>query len=152
MALNSKTTLKIIDLIGEGPIKGIQGREGVYLNETSSVDKSVQRSDFEQRKGALKQVRLSDSKTTSALQNVGEDVGKSYEETTNAKGEVDTEDYGAGQVIQTVTDLEADLSPSTESSFILNGKDFSMSSFLIFALPFTTLAPSMMSLTFVFID
>jgi len=108
MALNSKTTLKIIDLIGEGPIEGIQGRQGVYLNETSSVDKSVQRSDFEQRKGALKQERLSDSKTTSALQNVGEDVGRSYEETTNEEGEVDTKNYGAGQVIQTVTDLEAD--------------------------------------------
>lgn len=108
MALNSKTTLKIIDLIGEGPIEGIQGRQGVYLNETSLVDKSVQRSDFEQRKGALKQERLSDSKTTPTLQNVGEDVGKSYEETTNAKGLVDTKDYGAGRVIQTVTDLEAD--------------------------------------------
>ena len=108
MALNSKTTLKIIDLIGEGPIKGIQGREGVYLNETSSVDKGVQRSDFEQRTGQLKQERLSGSKTTSALQNVGEDVGKSYSETTDAEGEVDGKDYGAGQVIQTVTDLEAE--------------------------------------------
>ena len=110
MALNSKTTLKIIDLIGEGPIKGIQGREGVYLNETSSVDKGVQRSDFERREGQLKQERLSDSKTTSALQNVGEDVGKSYSETTNEEGEVDSDskDYGAGQVIATVTDLEAE--------------------------------------------
>nr|BAR22985.1 phage tail protein [uncultured Mediterranean phage uvMED]BAR23021.1 phage tail protein [uncultured Mediterranean phage uvMED]BAR23122.1 phage tail protein [uncultured Mediterranean phage uvMED]BAR23275.1 phage tail protein [uncultured Mediterranean phage uvMED] len=112
MALNSKTTLKIIDLIGEGPIKGIQGREGVYLNETSSVDKGVQRSDFERRKGQLKQERLSDSKTTSILQNVGksagENVGKSYSETTNEEGDVDKKDYGAGQVIATVTDLEAE--------------------------------------------
>ena len=108
MALNSKTTLKIIDLIGEGPIKGIQGREGVYLNVTSSVDKGLQRSDFEQRTGQLKQERLTDSKTTSTLQNVGENVGKSYEETTNEEGDVDRKDYGAGQVIQRITDLETE--------------------------------------------
>ena len=108
MALNSKTTLKIIDLIGEGPIKGIQGRAGVYLNETSSVDKGVQRSDFEQRKGRLGQERLSDSKTTSTVQTVGIEVGKSYEETTDVNGEVEKIHYGAGQVIQTITDPDVE--------------------------------------------
>ena len=111
MALNSKTTIKTIDLICEGPIEGIQGREGVYLNETSAVDKDVQREDFEQRKGYLKQDTFEGEKTTVIPVQVGQLIGENFSEELNASGERvpgKDDNYGEGYVIQTVTDLEAD--------------------------------------------
>lgn len=108
MALNSKTTIKLIDLICEGPIEGIQGRKGVYLNETAAVDKDVQREDFEQRKGYLKQDPFEGEKTTVIPQSVNLRVGDNYSESINSDGERVDDDYGKGKVIQTVTDLEAD--------------------------------------------
>ena len=110
MALNSKTTIKLIDLICEGPIEGIQGRKGVYLNETAAVDKNVQREDFEQRKGYLKQDPFEGEKTTVIPQPVSLRVGDNYSEKINSDGERvrGSDDYGQGKVIQTVTDLEAD--------------------------------------------
>lgn len=110
MALNSKTTIKAIDLICEGPIEGIQGREGVYLNETSAVDKDVQREDFEQRRGYLKQDTLEGEGTTVIPVQVGGLIGENFAEEVNASGEriLGKDNYGEGYVIQTVTDLEAD--------------------------------------------
>tara|TARA_S200002703_G_scaffold157879_1_gene166843 strand:- start:2632 stop:6177 length:3546 start_codon:yes stop_codon:yes gene_type:complete len=110
MALNSKTTIKTIDLICEGPIEGIQGRAGVYLNETSAVDKEVQREDFEERKGHLKQETFEGERTTVIPQQVGELVGENFSEEIDANGErvSGKDNYGDGYVIRTVTDLEAD--------------------------------------------
>ena len=43
MALNSKTTLKIIDALCEGPIEGLvlagEAKKSVFLNETIVTDK-----------------------------------------------------------------------------------------------------------------
>ena len=108
MALNSKTTIKLIDLICEGPIEGIQGRKGVYLNETAAVDKDVQREDFEQRKGYLKQDLFEGEKTTVIPQPVRLQVGDNYSEEINSDGERvrGSDDYGQGNVIETVTDAD----------------------------------------------
>jgi predicted phage tail protein len=110
MALNSKTTIKLIDLICEGPIEGIQGRKGVYLNETAAVDKNVQREDFEQRRGHLGQDLFEGERAVVIPQPVNLRVGDNYSEKINSDGErVDgSDDYGEGKVIQTLTDLEAD--------------------------------------------
>lgn len=108
MSLNSKTTIKVIDLICEGPIEGIQGRESVFLNETPAPDKEVQKADFEQTRGFLNQKRLESEGSVVVPQVVGLQVGENYSETLNANDEVTDRDYGAGSVIQTITDLEAD--------------------------------------------
>ena len=56
MALNSETTIKVIDLLCEGPIQGlVRGRESVFLDETSAVDKEVGKTDFAFRKGTAGQ-------------------------------------------------------------------------------------------------
>ena len=110
MSLNSKTTIKVIDLICEGPIEGIQGRKGVFLNETPAPDKEVQKTDFEQTRGFLNQKRLENEGSVVVPQGLGlpEQVGRNYSETLNASNEVTDRDYGAGSVIRTITDLEAD--------------------------------------------
>ena len=110
MSLDSKTTIRTIDLICEGPIEGIQGRAGVFLNKTPAPDKGVEKADFEQRKGGRNQDRFKGEKTVSVRQVVGEDVGGEYSETLDENGEVqpDDTDYGEGYVIQTVTDLDVD--------------------------------------------
>lgn len=107
MSLNSKTTIKVIDLICEGPIEGIQGREGVYLNETSAVDKNVQREDFEQREGYVKQKLFEGENTTVIPKQVGLTIGENYSETLDENQVILERNYGEGQVIKTVTDLEA---------------------------------------------
>nr|BAR25060.1 phage-related protein tail component-like protein [uncultured Mediterranean phage uvMED] len=108
MSLNSKTTIKVIDLICEGPIEGIQGRKGVFLNETPAGDKKVQKEDFERRDGFRNQKRFEGETSIVTPQVVGLQVGDNYSETLNASNEVTDRDYGPGSVIQTVTDLEAD--------------------------------------------
>lgn len=110
MALNSKTTVKIIDLICEGPIEGVQGRKGVYLDETSAVDKEVQAENFEQRRGRLGQKALAEEKTIPVAIDVNADVGAEYSEELDADGNrvSGKDDYGTGYVIQQITDLEAD--------------------------------------------
>ena len=108
MALNSKTTIKLIDLICEGPIEGIQTRKGVFLNETVAVDKNVQREDFQERKGGLKQERLGGEDTVVIPQNVGVKVGDNYSEDLDSSGEVDKKNYNPGKVIQALTELDAD--------------------------------------------
>ena len=110
MSLDSKTTIRTIDLICEGPIEGIQGRAGVFLNETPAPDKGVEKADFEQRKGGRNQDRFKGEKTVSVRQVVGENVGGEYSETLDENGEVqpDDTDYGEGYVIQTITDLDVD--------------------------------------------
>ena len=107
MSLNSKTTVKIIDLIGEGPIEGVQGRSGVFLDEVTSIDKEVVAEDFEQKKGGLKQDKFEESNTTPIPQEVNEQVGKNYSETI-VNGEVTEKDYGEGYVIKRVENLTQD--------------------------------------------
>ena len=107
MSLNSKTTVKIIDLIGEGPIEGVQGRSGVFLDEVTSIDKEVVAEDFEQKKGGLKQDKFEESNTIPVPQEVNEQVGKNYNETI-VDGEVTEKDYGEGYVIKRVENLTQD--------------------------------------------
>tara|TARA_R100000315_G_C5234068_1_gene145219 strand:- start:554 stop:2656 length:2103 start_codon:yes stop_codon:yes gene_type:complete len=117
MALNSNSVIKIIDLICEGPIQGIDGNaKGVYLDETPIrsetgnflVDKDNVSFDFNlgtRGQGYLPQAK---AKTSNVI-NVGTEVGTSYTETTNQGGtQVKLRDYGAGSEIVQITDLETD--------------------------------------------
>jgi predicted phage tail protein len=116
MPLNSKTNLKLIDALCEGPIDGlVSGRNSVFLNETKvtreqqKVEEAVS---FATRRGVRKQGSfdesslLSDAQTT--IIDVNEQIGKNYSETLNANNRVKERDYGEGQVVREITDTDAD--------------------------------------------
>ena len=123
MPLNSKTNLKLIDAICEGPIEGLtHHRKAVYLNETRVTFEQIKpESDdegpavvIEQKKGTKDQGPFRKSSTftnsSTTIQPVNLQVGQNYSETVNAKNIVieGGRDYGAGQVIQEIQDSEAD--------------------------------------------
>jgi len=117
MALNSKTNLKLIDAICEGPIEGfVHHRKSVFLNETevtfdqlqqqavfiTKTDGTQDQSEFRRR------TVFSDAQTT--IEPVGLQVGENYSETYTQANLVkrNGRNYGAGQVIRDITDSEVD--------------------------------------------
>lgn len=117
MALNSKTTLKIIDALCEGPIEGlVEARKSVFLNETLITgkqfnDKTVQ---YETKPGVRSQGTFNAGSTfqdrQTTIVNVNEQLGSSYSETLNAEGTLrkGDPDYGTGQITRTITDVDVD--------------------------------------------
>lgn len=117
MGLNSNSVIKIVDLLCEGPIEGIDGNaKGVYLDETPIrsetgnflVDKD--NVSFDVNLGGRSQGYLPQAKgSTSNVINVNTEVGSSYTENLNPGGtEVKSRDYGAGNEIVQITDLQVD--------------------------------------------
>ncbi len=113
MAFNSKTNLRILDLIAEGPIEGIVGGlTGVYLDETRVTRGKFDVEDVagEFRTGGANQGKL----TTSFFRNskqiiaVNQQVGESYSEAVDAANRVTRRNYGEGQLVRTITDPEVD--------------------------------------------
>ncbi len=115
MALNSKTNLKIIDAICEGPIEGLaEHKKSVLLNETlitgrQFVDQTVV---FTERKGTQNQKRFDESSMLSDVQttivDVNEQLGNNYSEELNDNNQVVKRDYGTGQITRAINDSEAD--------------------------------------------
>jgi len=123
MALNSKTNLKIIDAICEGPIDGLaQEHKSVFLNETLVTLKQLQdRAEDEeplvsyaQKRGTGRQSGFNESSllsdVTTTIVPVNEQVGKNYSEEVNDSNEVieGGRNYGEGNVVRSITDSEAD--------------------------------------------
>ena len=117
MALNSNSVIKIVDLLCEGPIEGIEGgSKGVYLDESPLksetgnflIDKN--NVSFELNVGGRQQSYLPQAKgKTSNVVNVGKEVGSGYTENLNKGGtSVKSRDYGAGQQVIQITDLQVD--------------------------------------------
>jgi len=113
MALNSESSINLIDLLCEGPIDGIVGnRKGVFLDETPANKKSVGSSDFELRRGTERQTpielsdKFADSNTT--IISVDTQVGENYSETLDANNQVVEAKFGNGSVFQAVADTEVD--------------------------------------------
>lgn len=118
MPLNSKTNLKLIDAVCEGPIEGlVQYRKGVYLNETQvSFDQlNVERSVLIREKvGTKTQTRfeesslLRDAQTT--IESVNTQIGSNYSEELTEENLVKNNgrNYGEGQVIREISDTEVD--------------------------------------------
>ena len=112
MALNSISTIKIIDLLCEGPIEGIEGaKKGIFLDETpvqtGTVDNvSKEHFTYELRTGTENQDLLSDYQTGGAsnLVNFSEEIGSNYSETKNDKNEVTERNYGFGKTVKQITD------------------------------------------------
>lgn len=128
MALNSKTNLKLIDAICEGPIEGLvekprNKQKGLFLNETRTSkyqrtpedegrDKTTAPVYLKFRNGGRNQSNFSkDSGFYNAqtiVKDVNEQIGASYSEELTAQDLVKTRDYGEGQVIRDITDPEID--------------------------------------------
>ena len=113
MALNSESSINLIDLLCEGPIDGIVGgRKGVFLDETPANQKGVSSSDFAVRKGTASQTpialsdKFADSNTT--IIPVDTQVGENYSEEVDRNNEVVKAKFGNGSVFQTIADTEAD--------------------------------------------
>ena len=115
MALNSTSTIKILDLLCEGPIEGIVGKEkGVFIDETpikTGNSRNFPAGDisYDFRPGGRTQGRLGQaSGFTSTITDVNTEIGSNYSEVLDGNNEVTKRDYGQGQLIRQVTDEEAD--------------------------------------------
>ena len=128
MALNSRTNLKIIDAICEGPIDGLaEKHKSVFLNETLVTRKQLEDRDdgvpplvvYSDRDGTrgqpqFEETTLNGGDTTTSLNevtttiiSVNEQVGRNFSEEVNESNEVISRDYGEGNVVRSVTDSEA---------------------------------------------
>ena len=115
MALNSTSTIKIVDLLCEGTIQGIVGGDrGIFIDETplkSGNSFNFKRDDvsYDFRPGGRTQGRLGQANGfSSTVTDVNTEIGSNYTEVLNTDNEVKKRNYGAGQVIRQVTDEEAD--------------------------------------------
>tara|TARA_B100000900_G_scaffold403664_1_gene411028 strand:- start:7568 stop:11503 length:3936 start_codon:yes stop_codon:yes gene_type:complete len=119
MALNSKTNLKLIDAICEGPIEGLEQKErGLFLNETRVTRKQLDERESDPpavsltfKDGAANQDGFDESTllsdVTTTIIPVNEQVGKSFSEEVDDNNKVISRDYGQGTVIRSVNDSEA---------------------------------------------
>ena len=116
MALNSVTTIKVLDLLCEGPIGGVvNGLQGTYLNETA-IQNSDGTYNFKPEDiatasyiGAANQNStfwFNDG--TSQIVEVSQEIGENYSETLNTNNEVVNRDYGGGTVTRQITDPTVD--------------------------------------------
>ena len=126
MGLNSTSAIKILDLLCEGPIDGIEGgRKGVYLDETplkSAVDEDRDNYDpnnisYQFNPGTREQAMLPNikDKVGSVTKEGPGEVGSDYEEnnekdkqTDEDLGIVKSRNYGAGTAVYQVTDSNVD--------------------------------------------
>ena len=112
MALNSTSTIKVIDLLCEGEIEGIVGaKKGIFLDETpvqtaNTLNVSNKHFTYELRYGTKNQPQLSDYQKGGAsnLTNFSEEIGSNYSETKNAQNKVTARDYGGGKTLKQITD------------------------------------------------
>lgn len=117
MGLNSNSVIKIVDLLCEGPIDGIEdGSQGVFLDETALKAPTGERLidannvSYQFRPGARGQSYLPQARgRTSNVVNVSKEVGTGYEEFLKEDGvTVKSRDYGAGQQVVQITDPDVD--------------------------------------------
>ena len=114
MALNSTSTIKIIDLLCEGEIEEIVGgKRGIFLDETpvntgNIANYSDEHFTFDFKTGTKNQSQLKDYQKGGAsnLINFSEEIGSNYSETKNAKNKVSARNYGGGKTLKQITDEE----------------------------------------------
>tara|TARA_R100000030_G_scaffold12364_2_gene8274 strand:- start:1437 stop:4955 length:3519 start_codon:yes stop_codon:yes gene_type:complete len=115
MALNSTSSIRIVDLLCEGPIEGFDNfGEQVFFDETplrtgSGFNFPREDRDLDYRLGGRRQSRLPQAgNATTTITSVATEVGQNYSETVNGNNEVTARNYGAGTVIRQITDSEVD--------------------------------------------
>ena len=112
MALNSVSSLKILDLLCEGPIGGIiGGPKGIFLNETpiQNADGSFNYKNEDWTWTAKNGTPRQDKTTffnegVSQIVDVSQEIGRNYSEELDVNNEVVSRDYGSGIVVRQVTD------------------------------------------------
>ena len=115
MALNSTSVIRIVDLLGEGPIQGlVGGSRAVYLDETPIRSGSTQNFEagtvsYDFRPGEKNQSHLRQARgKSSTVNNVSLEIGENYSEDLNSDNEVRKRNYGAGRLVRQITDPEVD--------------------------------------------
>ena len=115
MGLNSTSTIKIVDLLCEGPIEGIVGADkGVYLEETPLKTGEIYNYDpshveYQFVPGTRQQSQLPQSpQGASHIVDVNSEVGEDYSESLDGNNQVIARDYGEGQLARSITDLDTD--------------------------------------------
>lgn len=115
MPLNSTSTIKLVDVIAEGPIEGLeQAENSVFLNETpikTGDTRNYERADvnYDFRLGGRTQSEVSQAKGfASTLTNVNLEVGENYSEDLNANSRVLKRSYGPGTIIRSILDTDID--------------------------------------------
>jgi len=117
MGLNSSSVIKIVDLLCEGPIDGIEGgKKGVFLDESpmqaqdGEIFLEEDKVSYELRNGWKGQSYLPQANgKTSVAQQVNKQVGTEYKENTNDDGtKVKSRDYGHGVEVYQVTNSDVD--------------------------------------------
>jgi len=116
MALNSVTSVQLLDLLCEGPIGGvIGGKKGIFLNETSvkNEDDSFNFSE-DDIQSAFRLGGKTQDKTNyfegedgvNVVTGVNQEIGENYSEELDENNEVASRDYGPGIVTRQVSNLE----------------------------------------------
>ena len=115
MALNSTSSVRLVDLLCEGPIEGFDAiNEQIFLDETplftgNDPNFPTEDVDVDYRLGGRRQERLLQAgNATTTITGVAVQVGQNYSETVNDSDEVTARDYGSGTVIRQITDSEVD--------------------------------------------
>ena len=111
MPLNSDSVIKLVDVICEGYIEGLEdGKDSRFLDDTSSAELDSEDFDYTFKRGARTQARLPDfaKNRVKNIINVGQEIGQNYSEDLNSQNEVSSRNYGKGQLIRQITDVEAD--------------------------------------------
>ena len=122
MTLRSISTIKILDLLCEGPIEGFADpidsdglSSSVLLNDNPI--KIAGQETFDQgdvdvilRTGSTNQQVLRQFQTArkTEIVTIDQEVGSNYSETLDANNEVKERDYGAGQILQKITATDID--------------------------------------------
>lgn len=116
MALNSTSSIALLDLICEGPIDSLVGQwNGLYLNETQ-----VQTGDTWNVEAYSIQAAIGLGSSghdlplhegsgagltgVTHVNEVGQEIGKNYSETLNSNNEVTARDYGGGYLVREISD------------------------------------------------
>ena len=115
MALNSTSSVRLVDLLCEGPIEGFDSiNEQIFLDETplftgNDPNFPTEDVDVDYRLGGRRQERLLQAgNATTTITGVAVQVGQNYSETVNDSDEVTARDYGSGTVIRQIADSEVD--------------------------------------------
>tara|TARA_Y100000015_G_scaffold20979_1_gene20363 strand:+ start:3359 stop:6856 length:3498 start_codon:yes stop_codon:yes gene_type:complete len=117
MGLNSSSVIKIVDLLCEGPIDGIEGnKKGVFLDESpmeAQDGENFIESDqvyYSFRTGWKDQSYLPQAKgKTSNTVNINKEIGSQYKENLDSEGvKVKSREYGHGIEVVQVTDADVD--------------------------------------------
>ena len=116
MALNSVTTIKVLDLLCEGPIGGvINGLQGTFLNETAIQNSDGTYNFKPEDIATASYVGAARQGTTywfndgvSQITDVNQEIGENYSEDLNSNNEVVNRKYGGGTVTRQITDPTVD--------------------------------------------